>query len=219
MFFSFKGPLVGLPAFFYNRFGVKINILFFRFLEILLYDYLKEAERVLDVGTGPGHFPIIIGRIYNNLEIYGIDPADNMISEAMRNLKKSGLKNIHFLKGDSARIDFPSEYFDVVTSNFSIKHWENQKEGLKEIFRVLKKGGIVWIVDVSKNFDPKMLYDFIPLVSFGYKILFFPVLKFFMPKIGISADEMNNLISGIGFRGSFRDSPYLPFTYALLKKP
>jgi demethylmenaquinone methyltransferase/2-methoxy-6-polyprenyl-1,4-benzoquinol methylase len=190
----------------------------FYFLEVLLQEKLEKSEKLLDVGTGPGHFPIILGESFPNLQIFGIDPSPDMISEAKRNVLKSGLKNVEIRYGDVHNLEFEDEYFDVVTSNFSIKHWKDREKGLSEIYRVLKKDGVVWIVEIEKNADGRKFDELFSVISPEFRIILFPILRYFATRNGVSADELNSYAEKIGFKGSFRASHHLPAVYAILRK-
>lgn len=204
-----KGHLEGIPAFFYNKFAVNISKYLFYTYEILLYDELRRAKTILDVGTGPGHLPYYISQTFSDIKVFAIDPSEQMIKEAKKLNKRN--KNIVILKGSALCIPFKDETFDLVVSNFSIKHWEDIGAGLKEVFRVLKKGGTFFCIEVDKNSKDRMDHIF-EITSFPYKFGVRYILKYFVRYTGVSADELNQL--GVRFHGA----KFLPIVYAKLSK-
>ena len=217
--FDLRRPTTGLQAIFFNRIAVRMNKPLFYSLEILLHDKLDRAKTLLDVGTGPGHFPIIVAQAFPHLRIVGVDLSPDMISEAKKNVEKAGVKNVEIKEADVLELPFDSESFDVVTSNFSIKHWQDREKGLSEILRVLKKGGIAWIVEIEKNARPSKFDELFSVVSPELKIILLPMLKYFVTKNGVSAEELNTCLRKLKTAGGkFRTATHLPIVYAILKK-
>ena len=217
--FYLRGVMEGSQAFFYNRFAVYIARPVFSVFEMTLHDKLSKAKRVLDVGTGPGHFPILLGEIYPDLKIIGVDLSDDMLSEATKALKRSGLTNVTFKKGDAMNLPFPNNHFDIVTSNFSIKHWPDRVKGLCEIYRVLKKGGVAWIIEAMKDSPDSSMKNLIHFLNPIQKILVFPILRYVVFPQSIALDEATNYLKLSSFKkGEFRPVHNFPVLYALVKK-
>ena len=54
---------------------------------------------------------------------------------------------MHFERGDVAHLPYPDQSFDVVVSTISMHHWFELEQPLRELYRVLRPGGRVWIYD------------------------------------------------------------------------
>jgi ubiquinone/menaquinone biosynthesis C-methylase UbiE len=106
---------------------------------------LGPGARVLDVGTGPGRLPLAIAAALPHLRVDGIDLAPEMIECARRNAGSSGA--VTFTVGDVANLPFPDATFDVIVSSLSQHHWTNPEGGLRDLRRVLRPGGRLWIYD------------------------------------------------------------------------
>ena len=138
-----------------------------------------HPKTILDVATGTGEFALQALEL-NPDKIIGIDISDGMLDMGRKKIiaKNVGSK-IELMHGDSENIPFKENKFDAVTVAFGVRNFENLKRGLQEIFRVLKPGGMVVVLEFSKpaKFPFKQVYNF--------------YFKFILPKIGsiISHDK------------------------------
>jgi demethylmenaquinone methyltransferase/2-methoxy-6-polyprenyl-1,4-benzoquinol methylase/phosphoethanolamine N-methyltransferase len=110
---------------------------------------ITSAERVLDVGCGPGRLAIVAGAVAGpSGETCGIDPAPEMVELARRNAERAGVR-VRFEVGVIEAIPCPGDHFDVVLSSLMLHHLPDdlKRRGLAEIRRVLKPGGRVVAVD------------------------------------------------------------------------
>ena len=137
-----------------------------------------SPETILDVATGTGDFAIAALKS-GATKITGIDISKEMVAVGREKIRKLGLEGkIELLTGDSEAIQFPDNSFDAATVAFGVRNFENLGRGLDELFRVLKQGGILCVLEFSK---PRQ-----PLIRFGYKFYSGSL----MPRIGrmISGD-------------------------------
>lgn len=106
---------------------------------------------LLDLGTGPGYLPIEIVKRAPQIEIVGIDLSRKLIQMARANALKAGVSdNIRFMTGNSARLQFEDESFDMVISTGMLHSLKDPVKVLREIYRVIKKGAQAWIYDPAK---------------------------------------------------------------------
>jgi ubiquinone/menaquinone biosynthesis C-methylase UbiE len=118
---------------------------------IINYADLKAGERVLEVGCGTGTLSLLAKRRVDDGEVIGLDLSPKMVKQAEKKSKKYNL-DIKFIEGSIDTLLFPDNYFDVVLSSWMFHHLpiRIKREGLKEIHRVLKKGGRFLFFDFSK---------------------------------------------------------------------
>jgi ubiquinone/menaquinone biosynthesis C-methylase UbiE len=110
---------------------------------------LKKIKnlKVLDAGCGPGRFTYVLSN-YHPKKIYGIDLSFQNIKIAKKIFKK---KNIKFLQGNVLYLPFKKESFDFVYSSGVIHHTNNFLKGLKELIRVCKKNGHIYLYIYAKG--------------------------------------------------------------------
>ena len=108
---------------------------------------LSEGK-VLDAGTGPGTLAREIARSQPQLQVYGIDLSEDMIRLAREHARREQLEErVHFATGNVAHLPYPNDYFDLVVSTISMHHWYELEQPLRDLYRVLRPGGRLWIYD------------------------------------------------------------------------
>lgn len=119
--------------------------------KIINYAELQSGERVLEVGCGTGTLSLMAKRRVDDGEVIGLDLSPKMVKQAEKKSEKYKL-DVKFIEGSIDNIPFPDNYFDVVLSSWMFHHLpiKIKREGLKEIHRVLKKGGRFLFFDFSK---------------------------------------------------------------------
>jgi len=123
----------------------------------------QKPKYMLDIATGTADFAIESLKTLKAEKIIGVDISEGMLSLGRVKLKEKSLSDkIELLSGDSENLQFPDNTFDAITVAFGVRNFENLEKGLKEMFRVLKPGGGVVILEFSKPtaFPIKQLYWF-----------------------------------------------------------
>ncbi|MGI5238054.1 class I SAM-dependent methyltransferase [Dactylosporangium sp. CA-139066] len=109
---------------------------------------LPPGARILDAGTGPGTVPLALARAVPGARIDGVDLSAEMIEEARRSADAAGVADrVTFMVADVAALPFMDGEFDLIVSSMSLHHWTEPAAGVRELRRVLRPGGRMWIYD------------------------------------------------------------------------
>jgi len=124
---------------------------------------VKGGERVLEVACGTGRATVEIARrIGREGRFYAIDLTEAMLKRAERKLEKRGLRDrVTLALGDARSLSFPDDSFDLVYNAymFDLLDAEDFPTILAEFKRVLKPGGRLVLVNMSKRTEGKTLYE------------------------------------------------------------
>lgn len=125
---------------------------------------LKNPEKkisILDIACGSGYGADLMSAI-KGTEVLGVDLSKEAIKCANEKYKKT---NLRFKVGDATNIPEKENSFDAIISFETIEHLENREKYLKELVRVLKKGGVALLSTpnraVFKNKNPFHNHEFL----------------------------------------------------------
>ena len=121
-----------------------------------------KPESILDIATGTADVAISLRKL-GPQKIVGLDLSEKMLEVGRAKVGKRNLSGlIQLVKGDSEQLPYPDNSFDAVTVAFGVRNFENLKQGLAEMRRVVKPGGKVVILEFSRPriFPVKQVYDF-----------------------------------------------------------
>jgi demethylmenaquinone methyltransferase/2-methoxy-6-polyprenyl-1,4-benzoquinol methylase len=137
---------------------------------------LNNPQKVLDVATGTADLAIALARKNSDVHIDGVDIADAMVSIGCEKLVKKQLNNRVTLTIASAEcLPFNDSVYDAGMVAFGVRNFEDPLAGLQQIFRVLKKGGTINVLEFT---TPKLF-----LVRLVYRFYFTKVLPFIGKKV------------------------------------
>ena len=139
-----------------------------------------HPQSILDIATGTGDFAILAAQMLHPKQLIGADISEGMMNIGKAKVEKLRLADIvSFKKEDCMAMSFEDNTFDAVTAAFGIRNFQDLDQGLKEMCRVLKKGGHLSIAELTTP------------VSFPMKQLFHIYSHTFLPVYGklISKDS------------------------------
>ncbi|MGG7212014.1 class I SAM-dependent methyltransferase [Clostridium nigeriense] len=111
---------------------------------------IKDDSVILEVGSGPGFYTKVLLDNFPNSEIIALDNDEALLNFAHNMLNNYG-NRVTFMQDDIMKCTIPDEYFDIVIARFVFQHLSDQIIALKEIYRILKPGGKVIIIDVDSE--------------------------------------------------------------------
>ena len=108
-------------------------------------------DRILDVATGTGDLAISLARKFPHAKITAVDLSQKMLEAAQRKTAKRKIsQRIEFLQADALAMPFPDATFQLATIAFGLRNFENIDAGCREMRRVLKSGGTLLVVELSR---------------------------------------------------------------------
>ena len=148
----------------------KIFHKFYIHREDLAISLLDSGNRLLDIGCGDGLLLIKARNKYKSL--YGIDIVFSRVEQAKENFRNAGINDFTAKKEDfNEGLDFEDSFFDAVTMIATLSFIYDPFYSLKEINRVLKKGGL-FIIQVSNiayiKYRIKLLFGKLPITTSPY---------------------------------------------------
>ncbi len=192
-------------------------------------DFAKKLKKyvidgtIVDVGCGPGYLLQLMAKEYPKIKLIGLDLSKEMIERAKANFKLLGLhERVEFGRGSVDHLPFEEGTQDFVVSTFSLHHWANLVASFNEIYRVLKPGGQMLLLDLRR--DSRQL--FLWLLRFAQNIFFrmigLSALRRINEPIGsllasYTVSEIKDLISKTAF-SNWKVDPKLGWIYLYATK-
>lgn len=111
----------------------------------------KSAETLLDAATGTGDLAIDLARGIPNVRIRAVDLSERMLDLARQKIAARKLDDrIALAVEDAENLSFADDSFDAATVAFGVRNFGNIDAGLREFIRVLKSGGQVVVLELSR---------------------------------------------------------------------
>ncbi len=122
---------------------------------------VPKNGKILDVATGTADLAIALAAL-KDVHITGIDISGGMLAIGEKKVQQQKLhKRIKLQQADSEKLPFDNDSFHLATAAFGVRNFEHLEKGLSEIYRVIKQGGRVIILEFSKPsvFPVKQFYN------------------------------------------------------------
>jgi ubiquinone/menaquinone biosynthesis C-methylase UbiE len=120
---------------------------------------LEEAARVLELGPGPGYFSRAVARRIPRGFLLLVDLQSEMLEKARGKLARAGLGNVGFVQADGAALPVPSGAWDCVFLVAVLGEVSDSRSCLREIYRVLRPGGLLSLTEQPGDPDFVALPD------------------------------------------------------------
>ncbi|MCD7977179.1 MAG: bifunctional demethylmenaquinone methyltransferase/2-methoxy-6-polyprenyl-1,4-benzoquinol methylase UbiE [Tannerellaceae bacterium] len=170
-----------------------------------------SPKTILDVATGTGDLAIAMCEKLKPDHITGADISEGMMEVGRKKVAKKGLsQQITFEYQDCTRLTYTENSFDAVTAAFGVRNFEDIAQGLSEMYRVLKPGGRVMILELStpESFPMKQLYTIYSKTVIPYIGQLFSKEKAayqYLPasiKVVVQGQQMVDLLTKQGFENA-----------------
>lgn len=167
-----------------------------------------RPANILDIATGTADLAIKLADKINSAHVTGVDLSANMIEIGRKKVEEQNLGNrIDLMTADCLALPFEDDTFDCVTVAYGVRNFEHLDRGYAEMFRVMKSGGILVVIELSTPVNPvvKPFYKLYTrhIIPLAGKIVSKDVRAYSYLPESIAAvpqgDNMLALISGAGF--------------------
>ena len=140
---------------------------------------VKTGDKVLDIAGGTGDLAMAFRKKVGDMgQVILSDINAAMLNEGRSNLTNNGVFGVDFVQLNAEQIPFSDNSFDCVSIAFGLRNVTDKAKALAEMYRILKPGGCLLILEFSKT-DSDLLKKFYDFYSFNI-----------MPKLGgIIADD------------------------------
>ncbi len=110
----------------------------------------KQYHRILDLCCGTGDMAFLLASQHPDMEVFGVDFSEQMLTQARKRQSKKGIRNIEFLLQQAEHLMFRDGFFDCVVISFGLRDVGDYEEVLKEAYRVLRPGGSIYCLETSQ---------------------------------------------------------------------
>lgn len=115
---------------------------------------LKGSMTVLDLGAGDGYLSRAVAGAVK--KVVAVDISGEMLRTLAKKAAEEGLANIETLEGDGCDMPVPNSSIDLLCANMFLHHIEEPELAIKEMKRVLKPGGKVFLADLKEHSNSEL---------------------------------------------------------------
>lgn len=134
---------------------------------------IQPGQLVLDLCCGTCDWTVALAEAVGSKgKVVGLDFSQRMLENGRAKIKQNNLQNVELICSNALQLPFAVDYFDCVTIGFGLRNIQNYQQVVKEMYRVLKPGGIAVCLETSQPSLP------------GYKQLYHLYFKYIMPLVG-----------------------------------
>jgi ubiquinone/menaquinone biosynthesis C-methylase UbiE len=103
---------------------------------------------VLEVAPGPGYLSIELAK--RGFSVTGVELSQDFVEIENHNAEEVGV-SVNFKQGNASELPLPNFMFDFVICSAAFKNFSEPLNAMKEMYRVLKPGGVALIIDMNRN--------------------------------------------------------------------
>lgn len=182
----------------------------------------ERPARILDLAAGTGDLSVLLARACKKATVIAGDMSIGMLKIAKEKAEKEHLSQIKIMEMDALRLPFAGEEFDAITCAFGVRNFGSIAHGYQEMYRVLRPGGMVAILElcepqssISHGIYDIHVYHVMPLLGsiIGHNKSAYEYLAKSIEKVP-QREEMSQLMEEAGFIHTYH-KVYFPSVCAL----
>lgn len=192
-----------MPSFavsYYERMSNGVRDFYLKPFSDEINEAFNKAARILDVGTGTGHLPILLARGNKHSQIIGLDLSRECIRLAQAKADQAGLsERVNFLCREISDV---GDRFDLVVSTCSLHHWRYPIQMLRNMANLLNGNGQIWLLDDSGDVSEDARKAWLNRVesSFDAGMFFRTVFNFESRHLSYKETEIRSLCDEVGLQ-------------------
>jgi ubiquinone/menaquinone biosynthesis C-methylase UbiE len=189
----------------------------FRSLARRVASDLPPGSSVLEVAPGPGYFAIELAKL-SNYQITGLDISRSFVEMAQRSAREENV-TVDFRLGDAAHTPFADESFDFVLCRAAFKNFSEPLQAIREMHRILKKGGRAVIIDLRRDASPSDINQFVDHMglSWASRIMTKLTFRMMLLKRAYSRADFENFVAQTEFHKAEIEQSLTGFEITLRK--
>lgn len=155
------------------------------------YSSVRKGQKVLDLAGGTGDLTAKFSQLVGDDGLVVLaDINESMLKVGREKLRDKGLfKNIEYVQANAEELPFADNFFDCITISFGLRNVTDKNKALQSMWRVLKPGGRLLILEFSK---PQY-----PILNKAYDLYSFTMLPLMGKVIANDADSYRYLAESI----------------------
>lgn len=156
---------------------------------------LNSKIKILDLACGPGLLTKELASRLPHALVIGVDNNKFVLKLAKKNCLN--FKNVRFLLGDAQNLIFTDNYFDIVVCKDSLHQFKNVTKVIKEMLRVTKHNGLIYIQDLRRDVPYYLLKMVIPPNTLAKKLIYYSARAAYLPS------EIKKILKKIGIKNYY----------------
>lgn len=160
---------------------------------------LAPGSAVLELAPGPGYFAIELGK-FSSYQITGLDISRTFVEIARRNAQEANVA-VNFQQGDASHTPFADGTFDFILCRAAFKNFRDPLGAVREMYRVLKKGGHAVIIDLRRDATQKSINELVDQMGMGWMSTIFTkfTFRFMLLKRAYTRSQFEEFVSQTQF--------------------
>ena len=122
--------------------------------KIISLKLLKKAMTIVDLGCGDGYISRGVAKFVK--KVVAVDISGEMLKELRKKAREGGIKNIETLESNGLEVPVEDSSIDTVFANMYIHHIANPEDAIKEMYRIVKPGGHIFVAEFHEHEDMEM---------------------------------------------------------------